>query len=140
MRRTILLALAVSTTLLACDAARAKECPSLLDVRARLARDVHTYPDAKTPKETAQNWSDDANKLQSERDALERLQFHDERLALWASTWRDTIPIQARVARRISDAVRGGDWKTAGELQADWDDRQKKIAGIGQDVAAYCAN
>jgi hypothetical protein len=131
----LLLLLAVA----GCDSARVKECPQLLDVKARLTRDVHTYPDPKTQAETAQNWADDGAKLQKERDALERLTFHDERLAIWASKLRDTLPIQARLARRIADAMKAGDGKTIGDLQEEWDDRQKKIAGVGQDAEAYCS-
>jgi len=121
-----------------CEKARTKECPALLDVKARLARDVRTYPDPKTPIETAQNWADEGAKYQSERDALERLTFADERLAIWASKWRDAFPLQARLARQMSAAVKAGDWKTIADLQATWDDRKKTIDGIGQDVEAYC--
>lgn len=123
----------------ACESTRAKDCAALQDVEARIARDTRTYPDPKTPSETAQNWTDEANKLQSERDALERLTFRDERVAVWAANWRDTFPIQARVARRMAEAVKAADWKTVTELQTDWDARQKKIAGVGQDLDAYCS-
>jgi len=129
----------VAASIAGCESARTRECPSLLDVKARLARDVRTYLDPKTPQETAQNWTDEAAKLQSERDALERLVYRDERLAIWASKWRDNIPIQARLARRIAEAVKNGDWKATAELQTEWDDRQRMLNGVGQDVEAYCA-
>ncbi|GAC1363399.1 MAG: hypothetical protein NVSMB47_15180 [Polyangiales bacterium] len=138
MRAVVAVSLASLATLAGCDRTRARECPTLTDVSARLARDVHSHPDPRTPEEVARNWSDDAGKLQSERDALERLTYRDERLAVWASTLRDTVPIQARVARRMCDAVRAGDPKLKAELQVEWDDRQKKIAAIVRDVEAYC--
>jgi hypothetical protein len=136
--RRIALLLSIAVSLVACESARTHECPQLLDVKARLARDVHTHPDPKTPAETAQNWFDDGKKLQSERDALERLVFHDERLAIWASKLRDTLPIQARLARRIGEAVNAGDWKSVAEMQTEWDGRQKAIAAVTQDADAYC--
>jgi hypothetical protein len=136
--RRVLLSSIFVVALVGCESARVRECTQLLDVKARLARDVHTHPDPKTPSETAQNWLDDGRKLQSERDALERLVFRDERLAIWASQLRDTLPIQSRLARRIGEAVGAGDAKTVAELQAEWDDRQKKIGAVTQDVDAYC--
>ena len=111
----------------------------LLDVDRRLARDVHTYPDAKTPKELAQNWDDDSKKLQAERDALEGLTFRDARLAAWARAWRDATPMHARIARHLAEALRAEDWTTVRALQHEWDAQQKELDGITEDVEAYCA-
>jgi len=134
----LLLVSATAAGSAACTSSRPKECGSLLDVDRRLARDVHTYPDAKAVHETAQNWADDAAKLQSERDALERLDYRDARLAQWASKWRDMLPIHARVARHLSEALLAADWAAAWALQHDWDDQQRKLDGVSQDVEAYC--
>ena len=60
------------------------------------------------------------------------------RLAVWASKRRDLLPIQARVARHIAAAEREGDWKSVGELRAEWDGRQIVLSGIGQEIEVYC--
>lgn len=122
-----------------CRSSRARECQSLVDVDARLSRDVHTYPDAKTTTEQAQNWIDDSAKLQAEHDALERLTFHDERLSQWASAWRDALPMHARVARHLAEALRAEDWPTARDLQREWETRQRTLKGVAEDLEAYCA-
>lgn len=117
---------------------KSDECRSFLDVDARLGNDSRTYADPKTPAETAQNWLDAAKALQAEHDALQHMVFHDENLALWGNRLRDELPFQARVARHLAAATRIGDAASVLALEAEWNDRRRRILAVVDEAKNYC--
>jgi hypothetical protein len=121
-----------------CSEPAAHECAALLDVDARLHREVQSHPDAKTTLETVANWRDTAKAVQAERDALARLSFHDPWLARWASRLREELPFHADVARSIAEAIHQGDWEARAELVVRWEERSARIDAVTGGVAAYC--